>query len=151
MLGFKKTVPNDGRTNVPTMHSAPGCKDHRVSVVVMKEKWDYEDVQHVCCRAVNDNRDYSWEPFLNPSRDDESELKDKGGDDDVKEKIDVDNEVNKNDNANKDQNVDLEADSDQGELIRWHLRLGHLPFNKLRVLSALGVLLKRLLKAKIPN
>ena len=35
--------------------------------------------------------------------------------------------------------------------MRWHLRLGHLSFYKLRVMAALGILPKRLLKDKVPK
>ena len=45
----------------------------------------------------------------------------------------------------------IEAESDQGELIRWHCRLGHLSFRKLKILAALGILPRRLLNAKTPK
>ena len=44
----------------------------------------------------------------------------------------------------------LAADNDQAELMRWHHRLGHLPFPQLRALSERGEIPKRLIKVKPP-
>ena len=45
----------------------------------------------------------------------------------------------------------IEADTPQGELMRWHYRLGHLSFKKIKVLCALGILPRKLLKVQAPK
>ena len=49
----------------------------------------------------------------------------------------------------KDEEAILEDDSDQGELMLWHLRLRHVFFYKLRAMESLVMPPKRLLKVKI--
>ena len=44
----------------------------------------------------------------------------------------------------------LAADIDQAELMRWHHRLGHLPFPQLHALAGRGEIPKRLIKIKPP-
>ena len=48
-------------------------------------------------------------------------------------------------------NTVVEDKTDQWELICWRLRLGHLSFRNIQMLAALGVLPKKLLRAKIPK
>ena len=50
----------------------------------------------------------------------------------------------------EEEDRDLPATTDQAELLRWHYRLGHLSFKKIRNMSALGILPKRLLGIKPP-
>ena len=73
------------------------------------------------------------------------------------EKSSTDQEVS--DDSNKppkeivgsNDNAFVEAETDQGELMRWHLRLGHLSCRKIQLLAALGVITKKLLRAKVPK
>ena len=65
MLGLKKKMPKDGRANVATMHSAPGCKHCRVSAMLLERKLNYDDAEHACCVEVSSQEDDHWEPFLN--------------------------------------------------------------------------------------
>ena len=44
----------------------------------------------------------------------------------------------------------MTADDNQAELMRWHHRLGHLPFLQLKALSEKGEIPKRLSKVKLP-
>ena len=55
--------------------------------------------------------------------------------------------INETDQAEASE-VQRELESDQGELIRWHLRLGYMSFNKIKVLSAMGILPKHLIQSK---
>jgi hypothetical protein len=45
----------------------------------------------------------------------------------------------------------LAAASPQAELLRWHYRLGHTSFAKLKLMSALGILPKRLASVQPPK
>ena len=45
------------------MHSAPGFMHYRASACVIEEKWDYEEYEHVCCRAVNPKELEKYEAF----------------------------------------------------------------------------------------
>ena len=73
MPNFKWTIIN-GTSNVPKMHSAPGIAHHRESSAVMREKWSYEEEEHVYCRVTaSDHMDDNG--LFNPPSVDES-LKD---------------------------------------------------------------------------
>jgi hypothetical protein len=51
----------------------------------------------------------------------------------------------------EDEDVTLAAADDQAELMRWHYRLGHLSFQKLKQLALNGEIPKKLLKLKPPT
>jgi hypothetical protein len=50
-----------------------------------------------------------------------------------------------------DEDVTLAAADDQPELMQWHYRLGHLPFQKLKQLTLNGKIPKKLSKIKPPR
>ena len=50
-----------------------------------------------------------------------------------------------------DNDATASASTDEGELLRWHLRLGHLSFNKLQALAQLNVIPRRLAKVQHPK
>ena len=154
MPGFRKTVNNSKRTNVPRMHSAPGFMHYRASACAMEYKWDYEECEHVCCRAVTPKELEKYEAFTfsKPKISEEFINSEETADAEAKEI--------KQEHAppfseeQKEKSADdqvIEAESDQGELMRWHCRLGHLSFRKLKILAALGILPRRLLNAKTPK
>jgi len=45
----------------------------------------------------------------------------------------------------------LSADNPQAELLRWHYRLGHISFARLRILALLGTIPRKLIHAKTPK
>jgi len=51
----------------------------------------------------------------------------------------------------EDEHVTLAASDDQAELMRWHYRLGHLPFPKLKQLAVNGEIPKKLAKVAPPK
>ena len=51
----------------------------------------------------------------------------------------------------EDEHIDYTATDDQAELMRWHYRLGHLTFAKLKQLAINGEIPKRLVKVKNPK
>ena len=55
------------------------------------------------------------------------------------------------DSNEREEDVDLSAMTPQAELMRWHYRLGHLPFAKLKILAKLGEIPKRLAKVFPPK
>ena len=63
MLGFRKTVSNSERINVPRMYSAPGFMHYHASACKIEERWDYEEYEYVCCRAVNLKELEKYEAF----------------------------------------------------------------------------------------
>ena len=46
---------------------------------------------------------------------------------------------------------ELQAQSDQAELLRWHIRLSHISFKKLKLLCLIGILPKRLVHVAAPK
>jgi hypothetical protein len=57
---------------------------------------------------------------------------------------------NVNPKLEEDEHVYLAAVDDQAELMRWHYRLGHLSFSKLKQLALNGGIPRRLAKVKPP-
>ena len=57
--------------------------------------------------------------------------------------IPVEEEVN--------EDKDTSALSPQGELLRWHYRLGHMPFKRMKLLAVLGILPRSILEARNPK
>ena len=45
----------------------------------------------------------------------------------------------------------LTSEMDQAEFMRWHYRLGHLPYKKLKILAVMGLIPKRILNVKAPK
>jgi hypothetical protein len=43
-------------------------------------------------------------------------------------------------NVVDDEDEPLATETPQAELLRWHYRLGHLPFTRLRILALLGIM-----------
>ena len=43
------------------------------------------------------------------------------------------------------------ATSDYAELLRWHYRLGHMSFARIKLLAALGILPRRLMLVRTPK
>jgi len=50
-----------------------------------------------------------------------------------------------------DEHTTLAASNDQAELMRWHYRLGHLPFLRLKQLAINGKIPKKLAKSRYPS
>lgn len=49
------------------------------------------------------------------------------------------------------EDLELQFDNPQAELLAWHYRMGHLPFDRIRAAAERGDLPSRLLKAKVPK
>ena len=45
----------------------------------------------------------------------------------------------------------LTSETDQAEFMRWHYRLGHLPYKKLKILAVMGLIPKSILNVKPPK
>jgi len=54
-------------------------------------------------------------------------------------------------NVIEDEDEPLAAENPQAELLRWHYRLGHLSFARLRILALLGTIPRKLLTVKAPK
>ena len=61
--GFRKIVRNSKTMNVPKMHFAPGFLHYCASACVIEERWDYEEHEHICYRAVNPKELKKYEAF----------------------------------------------------------------------------------------
>ena len=106
------------------MHSAHSYKRYRASATMLEEKNDHVDIEHVCCRAYHPHEKNKHEPFecsnkINGS--DKSSAYQAASDDSNKSPKET---VASNDNAV------VKAETEQGESMRWHLRLGHMSFRK---------------------
>ena len=74
MPGLKKTIHDDRKSNVPKIRSASGHNHYKVSSTLLETKWNYDDVAHICYRAVSSQEDRHWEPFLNEDNTEEAEI-----------------------------------------------------------------------------
>ena len=106
---YKKTVYHSTRTNTPVFRSAPS--NHTFNTYCME------------CEEES-NSDESEITVLS------TELKIKEKEDDLPP-IQNHNAGNLVELTN-DSNETISASTDEGELLRWHYRLGHLPFFKLK-------------------
>lgn len=120
---YVKTIHLDVHTNVPIMCTAPGMSRYKAFSTYF-DKVDATPV-HECCMIATPTRTDTDDDFLHGLE---------GG---VRNLDDMDNKTS--------------ATNDQAELVRWHYRLGHLPYPRMRLLMQLGHLPKRLLKVQPPK
>ena len=121
MLGFRKTVSNSERINVPRMYSAPGFMHYHASACKIEERWDYEEYEYVCCRAVNlkELEKYEAFTFSKPKTSEEFVNSEKIADAEA-EQVKQENAPSSS-KEQKEESIDnqvIETESDQGELIR---------------------------------
>ena len=133
---YKKTIKWDKTTNTAFLQSAPGYRkffqfSKQLKSSLCAQKQSCCECSHVCNSASAFKDDYVLEQSINFDQDEQSNLHT------------IEHENN--------QDSIIEADTPQGELMRWHYRLGHLSFKKIKVLCALGILPRKLLKVQPPK
>ena len=148
---FTKTVPLDTNTNVGLTTTAPGAKNFRsfcATVTAPETNQTNIFTTHI---IPDDDDEESFQPQdpIEPSTQDESELNNT-----VKNVMTDTPEISIVDMGPASHVIpdDQEPNSldPHDELLRWHYRLGHLPFDRIRQLASQGQLPKRILSCKKP-
>jgi hypothetical protein len=151
---YRRTVPWYRRTNTGRTRSAPGTKHYRAFVSVHDQKQECHKHEHVAYAHVllNDRtgagsergktpaseEDESNPPFIAPNKNEENLT-------DFFQEIQGPNIILDDDLER------LAAANPQAELLRWHYRLEHTSFTKLKIMSALGILPRRLSSVHPPK
>ena len=148
-----KTVPIDASNNCFTFRTCTGMEKYQsFDREFQKEKMSVSERCMICFDASND-------PLLNEKDDDDRDLDNVAEDveqpDDRIETINLDlgNELDRIDHDSKlydESDTMVKATSPEAELLRWHYRLGHVSFKKLRAMALLGIIPKYLSKVKQP-
>lgn len=177
---YRRTLQWDPATNTASFRSASGATTYRVFTAAVEEELGLENDEHVCYQTnvhlVSDDEgnegddedssaptdEHSADPPL--PTDDLTTLPTERSPPMSSDGIDEENLFDLTDDHSKrefelrpptnvieDEDEVLAADNVQAELLRWHHRLGHLSFNKIRLLSSLGILPRRLTTVRPPK
>ena len=150
---FTKTVPLDPKTNVGLTTTAPGARDFRsfCATLTMPETRQMNIfATHVIPDEEEDESFQPQDPIEPPTQQDDGTEKNKTAED-------IMTELPKTSIINMGPVPHVIPDDQEptsldphDELLRWHYRLGHLPFDRIRQLATQGQLPKRILSCKKP-
>ena len=160
---FKRTIHLDTNTNTARFRSASGATRYRVFAATQDAHSNIEANEHVAYQAHVDTD----APHIIPDDDTEFQESDSStisAQDDPVRPFHGMREENLTDffrdsttsppvpNIITDDDEDnLTAISPQADLLRWHYRLGHASFHRLRLLALLGILPRRLASVQPPK
>ena len=138
-----RTIYNSPRSNVPIVQSAPSTKSFTAYQAVMHNKLD--TTCYTCFDSqIEDNND-DTASILNIPTPTSNETVEQANDLLL-------NWDRKDPQAVREEDEPiLTAITDQAELMRWHYRLGHLSFKKLKVLAENNFIPKRLAQVRPPS
>jgi hypothetical protein len=151
---FRRTVHWDRRTNTGRMRSAPGTKHYRAFVSIHDQKQECRKHEHVAyAHVIPDDRTGSDSERGKASASAEGEDNPPIVEANKKEEnlTDLFQESQGPNIILDDDSERLAAANPQAELLRWHYRLGHMSFAKLKLMSALGILPRRLSSVHPPK
>ena len=180
-LDFAKTVPFDSATNTPVFRTAPStgsyCAFHSSATHINRAYYQTEITEPLLGRAPRRITPPSPDEFI---ADENINMSGNGGGinsiptvaptqpptetpPNISSPVDSPVEpppqirragaltFNPTPEREPEEQFDLAAANPQAELMRWHYRLGHLPFSKLQLLAQLGEIPKRLAKVVAPK
>ena len=128
---YRRTIQMDPITNTPNILSAPGFNAYRKKAAALDCLLTETSAlqQTVAFSATTDH-----------------ETSKSSNDENVSDFM---KEINEK-TINLQEDFNTSALTDKGELLRWHYRLGHLSFLKMRILMMLGILPKKLIHVRPP-
>ena len=165
---FQKTVKWNSKTNTGVFSSAAGAIDYRAYAAAVEADNEVEIHEHVCFQShtdethlVSDDEDDAdplginrlHEPSTNdkPSeREATTEYNKETREENLTDFLDQES-FKEPTHVIDDEDEPLAADTPQAELLRWHYRLGHISFARLRILALLNVIPRKLLHIKAPK
>ena len=136
-----KSVPLDKITNTFTIHSSPGTSkflSHVTEIERTEQVWYSE--QCILCNDAELNNSANISTFSHDGFVEENS-------DELQSNIPARQEIKLYDEAYEN----LPAKDLNREFIRWHYRLGHMSFKKMKLLAVLGVLPSRLQECSPPT
>jgi len=155
---YKRTVPMNPSTNTGRFRSAGGSLKYQLYAAVQDAYNGVEEQEHVV---------YQADVHIIPPDDEDAPPDDEEAttSTDVKEAPTHSDEVREENltdfmteppleapaNIVEDDEENLTALSPQADLLRWHYRLGHLSFRRLKLLAMLGILPRRLATVQHPK
>ena len=154
----KRSAPWDPATNTARFWSASGTLKYRVYAATQDAYANMERHEHVVFQA-------EVRPHLIPNDEEESSTTDQKEDRQSTDELDDTTEMREEDLTDffqqtppapahrviDDDEENLTAISPQAELLRWHYRLGHTSFKKIKLLALLGMLPRKLATASTPK
>ena len=178
---YKRTIEWNPRTNTGIFRSAPGAYDYRVYAAAFEAQQDIERHEHVCYQSHHEDTHVISDDEDNVETDNLFDYNDTNTNQPVQGPRAHMTRQNKQDkttakqqcNETREENLtdfftndtindpvqviddteeqELAAEHPQAELLRWHYRLGHLSFARLRILALLGTIPRRLIYVKSPK
>ena len=149
---YKRTLPLDKSTNTGKMRSAAGFTRYRVFAATIDDKTGMEEQEHICfeCNVVSDDQDSVDQRSKVSHKDISRSSSDQREDENIADFMtDI---PNKQVHVIPTEELDhVTATSDYAELLRWHYRLGHMSFARIKLLAALGILPRRLMLVRTPK
>ena len=166
---YSKTIYNDIRSNVPTFYSGYGNKKYSAFQSTVRDSIDHSYETCFSANTISDDENSTDENIVN--QDDAPIISSTnssinlpltvGGEKHIDQQTSVEFEnmntvisnIEPRDIATVIENDEevLTGISDAAELKRWHYKLGHLSFNKLRILAENGIIPKKLAKVRSPK
>ena len=151
---YKKTVSWDSRTNTGYLRSAPGAFDYRAYCVGADADNNVEMNERACFQSSTDSThlvsDDEEEGSTSSSATNPEITVNGMREENIADFMTQDLPVQPA-NVIEDEDEPLAAENPQAELLRWHYRLGHLSFARLRILALLGTIPRKLLTVKAPK
>jgi len=178
---FKRTVKYDEASNTPRFRTASGSELYRAFVAPLDHELNSESTEKVCffASSTRPKRACCHDAQVisddeGGEEDEEDELQAKAIFEPVKrdaedlpqvsdkehhfeQTIDeqtmdfTQNKTVPQPTVIEDDEAQVSATTDLAELIRWHYRLGHLSYNKIKLLALLGIIPRRLARIKPPK
>jgi hypothetical protein len=171
---YKRTIKWNRSTNTGIFRSAPGAYKYRVYAATCEAAQDIETHEHLCYQSnitdthvISDEEDErsiyklgtneSFQPNeqapANKVSDDytSAEYNNETREENLTNFFDKNQHNTDPVHVIDDDDKPLTADTPQAELLRWHYRLGHIPFARLRILALLVTIPRQLIHVKSPK
>jgi hypothetical protein len=169
---YKKTIEWNSKTNTGIFRSAAGAIDYRVYSAAVDADNEVEKHEHLCFQSHSSDThlisDDESDNDHSESIDDMPNERSTRNNNDKPSKREATADYNETREENltdyftedsikepthviDDEDEPLAADTPQAELLRWHYRLGHISFARLRILALMGTIPRRLLHVKNPK
>ena len=151
---FTKTVPLDPRTNVGLTTTAAGTRSYRAFCASINEEETKETIIFTTHVIPDDEDDESFQPkdpVAPPAEEEDDPVESPEQSPEAPGTGPMTTQVDLGPITQViPEDTEPTSHDPHDELLRWHYRLGHLPFDRVKQLAQMGQLPKRLLTSKKP-
>jgi len=153
---YSLSIPHSNRTNVPEIRVSTSCRSYHSFAAKVEARSDIYK-HEAYCTPCNTSAEINDETVIVSDSEDEEEdreqVQDSKGDDgsEYLEEENLMELVNEDAFATLKEAPDVYASTDKGELLRYHYRFGHMPYNKLQALARAGIIPKRFANVQSPR